>query len=83
MTSTMAMTETNSPSIVPIAREYQKGCSSGPSRRNGIKPNAVDRMVSRIGIMDCIDTKLYHAVNILDIPYVDIVKLLYLHHTKW
>lgn len=83
MTSTMAMTETNSPSIVPIAREYQKGCSSGPSRRNGIKPNAVDRMVSRIGIMDCIDTKLYHAVNILDIPCVDIVKLLYLHHTKW
>ena len=83
MTSTMAMTETNSPSIVAIAREYQKGCSSGPSRRNGIKPNAFDRMVSRIVIKDCIDTKYYHTVNILDMSYVNIVKLPYLHHTKW
>ena len=82
MTSTMAMTETNSPSIEAIAREYQKGCSSGPSRRNGIKPNAFDRMVSRIVIMDCIDTKYYHTVNILDMSYINIVKLPYLHYTK-
>ena len=82
MTSTMAMTETNSPSIVAIAREYQKGCSSGPSRRNGIKPNAFDRMVRRIVIMDCIDTKYYHTVNILDMSYINIVKLPYLHYTK-
>ena len=24
--------------------------------------------------MDCIDTKYYHTVNILDMPYVNIVK---------
>ena len=33
-------------------------------------------------IIDCIDTKFHHTVNILDIPYISIVKLLYFHYKK-
>ena len=40
-----------SPPMVPMAREYQKGCSSGLSIRNGIMPNTVERMARKIGMI--------------------------------
>ena len=39
------------PPMVTTAREYQKGWSSGPSIRNGIMPNTVERIVRRIGMI--------------------------------
>ena len=50
MNNTKAIIENNNPPIVPTAKANQN-TSLLPSKRNGIKPKTVERIVKRIGII--------------------------------
>lgn len=51
------------PTTVPIAKSNQK-TSVGPSIKNGISPRTVDRTVSKIGVIFCLNAERYALMSI-------------------
>lgn len=75
-------------SSVPVAnRKIRKSIAEYVRLAFQKKCNTVTVMLGWVclqqEIIDCIDTKFHYTVNISDILYISIVKLLYLHYTKW